>query len=79
MSWVDYGQEVEELLEQGDLATARRDFERAQVEYAVAALTAFMTREATPPGSVRRRYHGLLLFANARLPPDLRVTAEPLE
>lgn len=68
---------IEQLLDAGDRALARQDFASAMVEYASAALAAYMEREAAADPLARRRFHGLMLFANARLPEGLQQGGTP--
>lgn len=63
---------IELLLDAGDRALARRDYASATLEFAAAALAAYMERERATNPRARRRYHGLMLFANARLPAYLQ-------
>ena len=67
------GRLIESLLDAGDRAWRRADQETAVVEWAAAALTAHMEKQGAKTDSMRARLHGLLRFANSRLPASLQV------
>lgn len=71
-TWSQEIQEIERLIDSGD-DLAERGNKDARRTYATAALLANMQELTAKTEGIRRRARGLRLWANARLPVNMRI------